>query len=94
MGWKAKAERIYETRVIDDALKRLSTTGREEIALSKSELRTLAIRTRQAIRNSPLKRERLERYKAHLSKSYRPELISQLALKLEEINNQIAYEEK
>jgi len=94
MGWKGKAHKIYENRVLDDALSRLSGAGFKEIPLSAAELRTLAARTRQAIHNSPLKRQRLERYKAHLSKTYGLEVISRLAVKLEEINNQIAYEEK
>jgi hypothetical protein len=36
----------------------------------------------------------LERYKQHLAKNYGPDAISRLSLILEEINNQIAYEEK
>jgi len=94
VSWKAEARRIYENRIIDDALGRLRGAGLKDIPLSQSELRTLAVRTRQAIFGSPLKRQRLERYKQHLAKNYGPDEISRLSLTLEEINNQIAYEEK
>jgi hypothetical protein len=94
VGREAKARRIYENRVIDDSLIRLTGVGLKDIPLSQSELRTLAVRTRQAIVGSPLKRQRLERYKQHLAKNYGPDAISLLSLILEEINNQIAYEEK
>ena len=75
MGREAKARRIYENRVIDDALTRLTGVGLKDIPLSQSELRTLAVRTRQAIFGSPLKRQRLERYKQHLAKNYGPDAI-------------------
>ena len=94
MGREAQARRIYENRVIDDALIRLAGAGLKDIPLSPSELRTLAVRTRQAIFGSPLKKQRLERYKQHLARTYGPDVISRLSLTLEEINNQIAYEEK
>jgi hypothetical protein len=94
VGWKAEARRIYENRVIDDALDRLRGAGLKDIPLSQSELRTLAVRTRQAIFGSPHKRQRLDRYQRHLAKNYGPDVISRLSLTLEEINNQIAYEEK
>jgi hypothetical protein len=94
VGWKAEARRIYESRIIDDALGRLRGAGSKDIPLSQSELRTLAVRTRQAIFGSPLKRQRLERYKQHLAKNYGSDVISRLSLTLEEINNQIAYGEK
>jgi hypothetical protein len=94
VGSKAEARRIYENRIIDDALGRLRGAGLNHISLSQSELRTLAIRTRQAIFGSPLKRQRLEKYNQHLAKNYGPDVISRLSLTLEEINNQIAYEEK
>ncbi len=94
MSWKAEARRIYENRIIDDALGRLRGAALKDVPLSQSELRTLAVRTRQAIFGSPLKRQRLERYRQHLAKNYGPDVISRLSLTLEEINNQIAYEEK
>ena len=94
MSWKAEARRIYENRIIDDALGRLRGAALKDVPLSQSELRTLAVRTRQAIFGSPLKRQRLERYRQHLAKNYGPDVISRLSLILEEINNQIAYEEK
>jgi len=94
VGWKSKARGIYENRIIDDALGRLRGAGLKDIPLSQSELRTLAVRTRQAIFGSPIKRQRLDSYKQHLAKTYGPDVISRLSLILEEINNQIAYEEK
>jgi hypothetical protein len=94
VSWKAEARRIYENRIIDDALGRLRGAALKDVPLSQSELRTLAVRTRQAIFGSPLKRQRLERYRQHLAKNYGPDVISRLSLTLEEINNQIAYEEK
>ena len=93
MGREAEARRIYENRVIDDALGRLAGAGLKDMPLSQSELRTLAIRTRHAIFGAPLKRQRLES-KQHLAKNYGSDAISRLSLTLEEINNQIAYEEK
>jgi hypothetical protein len=94
VGWKAEARRIYENRIIDDALGRLRGAGLKDIPLPQSELRTLAVRTRQAIFGSPLKKQRLERYKQHLAKNYGPDAVSRLSLTLEEISNKIAYEEK
>ena len=94
MSWKGEARRIYENRIIDDALGRLRDFGLKDIPLSQSELRTLAVRTRQAIFGSPLKKQRLERYKQHLVTTYGPDVISRLSLTLEEINNEIAYKEK
>jgi len=94
VSWKAEARRIYENRIIDDALSRLRGFELKDIPLSQSELRTLTVRTRQAIFGSPLKKQRLERYKQHLVKTYGADVISRLSLALEEINNQIAYEEK
>jgi hypothetical protein len=94
VSWKAEARRIYENRIIDDALGRLRGAALKDVPLFQSELRTLAVRTRQAIFGSPLKRQRLERYRQHLAKNYGPDVISRLSLTLEEINNQIAYEEK
>jgi hypothetical protein len=94
VSWKGEARRIYENRIIDDALRRLRAAGLNDTPLSESELRTLAVRTRQAIFGSPLKKQRLERYKQHLAKTHGPDVISRLSLTLEEINNQIAYEEK
>ena len=94
MGWKAEARRIYENRVINDALDRLRGAGPKDIPLSQSELRTLAVRTRQAIFGSPHKKQRLDRYQQHLAENYGSVGVSRLSLTLEEINNQIAYEEK
>lgn len=80
MGREAEARRIYENRVIDDALARLAGVGLMDMPLSASELRTLAVRTREAIFGAPLKRQRLERYKQHLAKLYGPDVVSRLSL--------------
>jgi hypothetical protein len=94
MSWKSEANRIYEERVVNDALARLA--GRLDVKalpLSDDELRTLAKRHRQAMW-SPRGKERLARYKAHLAQSHGADVVASTSATLEEINNEIGYEEK
>lgn len=95
MGWKVKAHRIYEERVVNDALARLAErVDVKGLPFSEQELRTLAERSRESFRNPAKKKERLVRYKAHLAKSHGAELVEDVSSALEEINNAIGYEEK
>jgi len=95
MSWKSKANKIYEDGVLNDALarlaKRLDVKG---LPFSDVELKTLARRHRESVWNSVKKRERLDRYKAHLAKTYGTDVVSRVSSVLEEINNEIGYEEK
>jgi hypothetical protein len=95
MSWKAEANRIYEQRVLADALARLAARlDRGTIPLSDAELATLAKRARAALRNPEKKGERLARYQAHLAKSYGIDAITAISKVLEEVLNEIGYEEK
>jgi hypothetical protein len=93
MSWKGNAHRIYEERVLNDALARLAERfDVEGLPFSVEELRTLARRSRESFRQR--KRERLARYKAHLAKSHGAELVEEVSALLEKIHNEIGYEEK
>ena len=95
MGWKAAARRTYEERVVNDALGRLA--GRVDLRglpFSAEELKTLARRARESFRNSEKHGERLARYKIHLAKLHGPDWVATVSAALEEINNEIGYEEK
>lgn len=95
MSWKSEANKIYEGRVLNDALSRLAE--RLDVAglpFSDVELKTLAKRHRESVWNSVKKRERLDRYKAHLAKTYGMDVVSRVSSLLEAINNEIGYEEK
>lgn len=95
MGWEAQAHKIYEARVVDDALARLAQRfDLTALPFSREELQTLAKRARQAFRNAERHRERLDKYKAHLSKIHGADVVRTISSALEEINNAIGYEEK
>ncbi len=95
MSWKAEANKIYEARVIKDALDRLAARfDTKNLPFSAEELQTLAKRMREAFYGSEKKRERLGRYKAHLSARYGEESVGPVSAALEKINNEIGYEEK
>lgn len=94
MSWKTEAHKIYEARVVKDALGRLAErVDFKGLPFSENELQTLAKRAREAFR-SEKKRERLDRYKAHLAALYGAESVARISNALEEINNAIGYEEK
>ena len=93
MSWKAEARKIYEERVVSDALARLAERfDSKGLPLADEELKTLAKRSRESFRNPQKGRERLDRYKAHLAKTCRADLVADLSSALEEINNSIGYE--
>jgi hypothetical protein len=96
MSWKAEANKVYEERVLNDALTRLAARmDIKSLPLSDVELRTLAKRFREAFyKRSKERLERLERYQAHLARTYGDDVISNVAAVLEAINNEIGYEEK
>ena len=94
MSWKTEANKIYEDRVVKDVLarlaKRLDVKG---LPFSDEELKTLARRFRESFYREK-KRERLDRYKAHLAKIHGADVVANVSAALEEINNEIGYEEK
>jgi hypothetical protein len=95
MSWKAEHRKIYEERVLNDALARLA--GRLDVAglpLSREELKTLAKRSRESFNNPAKGIDRLERYKAHLANSYGADVIEKVSANLQEIQGEIGYEEK
>ena len=97
MSWKAQHQRTYEARVVADSLARLAKRfDLTTLPLSDEELQTLARRARQSFRafGSEEKKERLARYKAHLSSLYGEHSVDPVWAALEEINNEIGYEEK
>ena len=94
MSWKAKARRVYEARVVADSLARLAKRcDLKSLPFSDEELQTLATRARESFR-SEKKRERLDRYKAHLSSLHGEEHVATISAALQDINNAIGYEEK
>ena len=97
MSWKAEASKIYEARVVTDALARLAKRfDLTTLPFSDEELQTLAERARESFRafRSEEKKERLGRYKARLSTLYGEACVGPVWAALEEINNEIGYEEK
>jgi hypothetical protein len=95
MSWKAEARKIYEERVVNDSLARLAEQlDLNGLPFSGEELKTLARRSRESFRNPKTGSERLNRYKAHLAKTYGADLVANISLALEAINNAIGYEEK
>jgi len=81
--------------VVNDSLARLAKRcDLKNLPFSDEELKTLAKRSRESFRNREKRRERLDRYKAHLAKSYGVDLVASISSALEEINNEIGYEEK
>ena len=94
MSWKAEANKIYETRVIADSLARLAKQfDLKRLPFSDDELQTLARRAREAFL-SEKKRERLDRYKTHLSALHGEEQVGKISTALHAINNEIGYEER
>ena len=95
MSWKAEANKIYEQQMVETALARLAErVDLRGLPFSEDELKTLAKRAREALHLQEKKVERLARYKAHLAKSHGSDVVARIAAALEEINNEIGYEEK
>jgi len=95
MSWKAEHHKIYEARVVKDALGRLAARfDLKSLPFSEDELHTLAKRTRESFYGRERKRERLEKYKAHLAARHGKESVERISAALEDINNAIGYEEK
>jgi hypothetical protein len=97
MSWKARDEKIYEARVVADSLARLAKRfDVTELPFSGEELHTLAKRARESFLayRSDEKKKRLARYKARLSSLHGEEIVGPVWAALEEINNEIGYEEK
>jgi hypothetical protein len=97
MSWKAQQHKIYEAQVVTDSLSRLAKRfDLTTLPFSAEELQTLAKRARESFRahGSEERKERLARYKAHLATLYGEESVGPVWAALEEINNEIGYEEK
>jgi len=97
MSWKAQHHKAYEARVVTDSLARLAKRfDLTTLPFSHEELQTLAKRARESFRafGSEKKKERLARYKAHLSTLHGEASVGAVWAALEEINNEIGYEEK
>ena len=97
MSSKAQHQRTYEARVVTDSLARLARRfDLTSLPFSDEELQTLAKRARQSFKafGSQEKKERLARYKAYLSTLYGEQSVDPVWAALEEINNEIGYEEK
>jgi thermostable 8-oxoguanine DNA glycosylase len=97
MSWKAQHHKIYEARVVADSLARLAKQfDLTTLPFSEEELQTLAKRARESFRafGSEEKKERLARYKTHLSILYGETSVEPVWAALKEINNEIGYEEK
>ena len=97
MSWKAQHHKVYEARVVTDSLARLAKRfDLTALPFSGEELQTLAKRARESFRayGSDEKMKRLARYRAYLSSLYGEESVGPVWAALEEINNEIGYEEK
>src|SRR5262245_33111139 len=97
MSWKGQQDKIYEARVVSDSLARLAKRfDLKTLPFSEEELQTLAKRARESFLafRSEEKKERLAGYKAHLADLYGEERVGPVWAALEEINNEIGYEEK
>lgn len=97
MSWKAQHHKVYEARVVTDALARLAK--RFDIAalpFTSEELQTLATRARESFRayESAEKQQQLAGYRTHLVGLYGEEHIGPVWAALVDINNEIGYEEK
>lgn len=97
MSWKGLHHKVYEARVVSDSLARLAKRfDLTTLPFSDEELQTLAKRARESFRayRSEEKKARLGRYKAHLSALYGQACVEPVWAALEQINNEIGYEEK
>ena len=97
MSWKARHHKVYEEHVVTDSLARLAKRfDLAALPFSDEELRTLAKRARESFRafGSEEKKERLAKYKTHLATLYGEASVHPVWAALEEINNEIGYEEK
>ena len=95
MSWKTKAHKIYEARVVNDALARLAVKlDLNAVQLSAEELQIFAERSRESFRGRQRAKERLLNFRAQLSAKYGAECVETIATALETINNAIGYEEK
>lgn len=95
LSQEARARKIYEQRILADAMNRLAKTlDLNGLPMSEAEVQTLHKRTRAAIFGSSRRKEQLARYRAHLATTYDVNVVEHVARRLEEINNQIAWEEK
>ena len=95
MSSEAEASKIYEARVVADALARLALRfDLKSLPFSAEELQTLAEHARESFKASLGEKEELGSYKAHLSTLYGAPGVMRVWSALEQINNDIGYEEK
>jgi hypothetical protein len=95
MSREATARRTYEDRVVGECLAALAKrTDLARTPLTEEELKTLAIRAREAFKGGDRRNARFVKYRDHLASLYGTEAIGRLAADLETINNGIGYQEK
>lgn len=97
MTWRARQHKIDEARVVTDSLARLAKRlDLTTLPFSAEELQTLAERARESFRayRSEERRERLAGYRMHLAVRYGEQVVGPVWAALEEISNEIGYEEK
>ena len=97
MSWKAEHHKIYEARVVTDALARLAKRfDLATLPFSGEELQTLATRARESFRahGSDERQRQFARYRAHLASIHGEASVGPVWAALVEINNEIGYEEK
>jgi hypothetical protein len=97
MSRKAEHRKTYEARVVADSVARLMKRfDSKKLQFSEEELQTLAERARESFRafRDKEKKERVSGYKTHLSSIYGEAHVGTVWAALEEINNEIGYEEK
>ena len=90
-------DKAYEARVVAESLARLAKRfDLTTLPFSPEQLQTLAKRARESFRafGSEEKKERLARYRMHLSTLHGEAIVGTVWAALEEINNEIGYEEK
>ena len=97
MSRKSEHHKVYEARVVTDALARLAKRfDLATLPFTGEELQTLATRARESFRafGSDEKQHWLAGYRMHLASLYGEESVGTVWAALVEINNEIGYEEK
>ena len=95
MNPNAEETKIYEARLVTDAVARLALRfDLNSLPFSAEELQTLAEHARESYKAPEGEKERLSEYKAHLSTLHGANGVGRVWAALEQINNDIGDEEK
>ena len=97
VNWKSEHRKVYEARVVSDSISRLARRfDLKALPFSEEELQILAKRARESFRafRSAEKKERLLSFKNRLSTLHGETCVEPVWIALEQINNEIGYEEK